>query len=103
MKSSTRFSYHDNIILIYITIRYPSSYLPIFHVVDLDTDVNQLHEVLQTEVQNLDVTEHLLIDFSTDILRVEIKRLFSKITQQDDSLADELLLDFQVSEVKEEL
>ena len=59
--------------------------------------------MLQTEVQNLNVPEHLLVYFSTNILGVEIKCLLPKILQQEDSFADELLLYFQVGEVSEEL
>ena len=52
---------------------------------------------------SLNVPEHLLVDFSTNILGVEIKCLLSKLIQKEDSFVDELFLNFQVGEVGEEL
>ena len=79
------------------------SYLSIFHLVNLGTDINQLHEVVQTEVHDLDVPEHFLVNFSTDVLGIEVKRLLSDIVQQDDCFANELFLNFKVCEVRKEL
>ena len=77
------------------------SYLSIFHLVNLGTDINQLHEMFQTEVQNLNFPEHFLENFSTNIFSVEVHCLLSKIFQQCDSFAYEVFLYFQVGEVRE--
>ena len=77
--------------------------LSILHIVDAHTDFYQLHEVLQTEVQVLNVPEHFFIDLPADVLRLQVRHLLSKVFQFPLSCFDQIFLYFKVCEVVEEL
>ena len=77
--------------------------LSILHIVDAHTDIYQLHEVLQTEVQVLNVPEHFFIDLPTHILRLQVRHLLFKIFQFPLSCFDQSLLCCKVCKVIEEL